>query len=74
MVYDTKWKQNAGGRLYSDKAVMELLTQGKRREDICRELGMPMGTLNSCCTRIYKREGCNSLAEFIVKQNTEKDV
>lgn len=55
------------GLLYSEKAVLELLLQGKSRDGICEALGMPMGTLNSCCTRIYKREGCNSLVELLVK-------
>ncbi|MDL2237370.1 hypothetical protein LJC56_06030 [Christensenellaceae bacterium OttesenSCG-928-K19] len=64
---NTKWKRHGDGQLYSDKAVMELLLRGKTRPEICGKLNMPMGTVNACCTRIYKQAGCKNIMEFILK-------
>jgi DNA-binding CsgD family transcriptional regulator len=60
------------GVLHSDKAVLALLLEGKSRDKICAALDMPMGTLNSCCSRIYKREGCNTLAQLLVKYRAQE--
>ncbi len=66
MAYESQRKRDTNNLLPSERAVLELLLQGKSREEICNELSMPMGTLNSCCTRLYKRFGVTSLVELLV--------
>lgn len=63
-------KRDETGLLPRDRAVMKLLLEGKRREAISWELGMPLGTVNTCCTRIYKQMDCRNLAELIIKCNS----
>ena len=58
------------GMLLQDREVMKLLLQAKRREEISRELQMPVGTVHTCCTRIFELEDVNSVAELIVKYGT----
>ena len=53
--------------LLQDREVLELLLKAKSREDICAELNLPLGTLNTCCTRIYQKTGCRNQAGLIVK-------
>lgn len=64
-----KEKQKTGSRMYSQEAVLNLMLQGKSREEICVALQMPRGTVNTYCTRIYKQTGCNSLVELVLKHN-----
>lgn len=71
MDYRTNRKRDESGPLLQDKAVTKLLLQGKTRDEICRELGMPLGTVNTCCTRIYKQTGCRNQPELIVKYGPE---
>lgn len=54
-----------------DRAVLELLLQSKSRAQIVRELGMAEGTVNVCCTRVFKQAGCHSLAELIYRYKRE---
>jgi len=65
--YRTNRRRDEGGLLFQDRAVMNLLLLGKSRADICKELDMPLGTVNTCCTRIYRKTGCKNLPELIVK-------
>lgn len=55
------------GMLLQDKEVMRLLLRAKSRPEICKELNMPMGSVNTSCTRIYENMGVHSLAELIIK-------
>lgn len=64
---NTTQRRGEDGLLHQDRAVMELLLQGKGRQDICQMLGMPRGTLNTCCNRIYKQMGVKSVVELIIK-------
>ena len=63
-----KRKQDAANLLPNERAVLMFLLQGKSREEICTILSMPKGTLNSCCTRLYKRFGVASMVELLLKQ------
>lgn len=63
-------KRKAGSRMYSEEAVLNLMLQGKSREEICAALQMPRGTVNTYCTRIYKRTSCNSLVELVLKHSS----
>ncbi len=63
--------KDTGSRMYSEDAVLKLMLQGKSRDEICEVMGMPLGTVNNYCTRIYKRTGCKSLVELLVKCNAQ---
>ncbi|MFT3985785.1 MAG: helix-turn-helix transcriptional regulator [Lachnospiraceae bacterium] len=63
--------KDTGSRMYSEDAVLKLMLQGKSRDEICEVMGMPLGTVNNYCTRIYKRTGCKSLVELLVKHNAQ---
>lgn len=67
MYYRYNKERDKSGLLLQDSLVLEHLLQGKTRPQICEELGIPMGTLNSCCTRIYRHTGCRSVVELILK-------
>lgn len=67
MDYRTNRKRDEDGLLHQDRAVMDLLLQGKQRDEISKMLGMPPGTVNTCCTRLYKQMGCKNLVELILK-------
>lgn len=69
MAHSTKWKRHGDGQLYSDKAVVDLLLRGKTRPEIYWELGMSMGMVNACHTRIYRQAGCKNVMEFILKNS-----
>lgn len=62
-------KRDAGSRMYNEDVVLNMMLQGKSRADICEALHMPLGTVNNYCTRIYKRTGCNSLVQLVLKHN-----
>ncbi len=68
MSYEVQRKRDGANMIPSERAVLGLLMQGKSRSEICEELSMPMGTLNSCCTRLYKRFGVASMVELLLKQ------
>lgn len=55
------------GLLLQDTLVLNLLLQAKTRPQICEELGMPRGTVNTCCTRIYQTTGCKNLPQLLLK-------
>lgn len=59
--------RDEGGMLLQDREVMKLLLQAKKRPQICQELDMPMGTVNTSCSRIYELEGVSGLPELIMK-------
>ncbi len=63
--------RDTGSRMYSEETVLKLMLQGKSRDEICEAMGMPLGTVNNYCTRIYKRTGCRSLVELLVKHNAQ---
>lgn len=67
MNYRTNRKRDGDGLLLQDRAVMELLLRGMSRGEICQALGMPLGTVNTCCTRIYRHTGCKSAVELILR-------
>ena len=67
MEYRTNRKRDKDGLLHQDRAVMELLLQGKTRVEIVEKLDMPLGTVNTCCTRLYKQLGVNTLVELLIK-------
>lgn len=64
--------RDENGMLLQDKEVMKLLLRGKRREEIAGVLSMPLGTVNTCCARIYELEGVKSLPELMVKYAGKK--
>lgn len=64
-------KRDTEGLLLQDQEVLRLLLAAKTRAQIGRELGMPQGTLNTCCTRIYRVTGCKNLPELLVKYTGE---
>lgn len=75
MEYRTNRKRDKDGLLHQDRAVMELLLQGKSRQKIVKELDMPLGTVNTCCTRLYKQFGVNNIMELLIKyRDTEGTV
>lgn len=67
MQYRTNRKRDKDGLLHQDRAVMKLLLQGKSRVEIVKALDMPRGTVNTCCTRLYKQLGVNNLVELLIK-------
>lgn len=64
-------QRDAQGLLLQDREVMKLLLKAKSRNEICRELGLPLGTVNTSCSRIYQNAGVHSLPELLVKYATE---
>lgn len=71
MYYRYNKERDAAGLLKQDGLVLELLLQGKTRMQISKELGMPMGTLNTCCARIYRHTDCHSVVELILKYDAK---
>ena len=71
MEYRTNRKRDKDGLLHQDRAVMELLLQGKSRQNIVAELDMPLGTVNTCCTRLYKQLGVKNIMELLIKLRNE---
>lgn len=62
-------KRDKNGLLLQDGEVLRLLLKAKSRPAISAELNMPMGTVNTCCSRIFEHTGCHSLAELLLTQN-----
>jgi len=52
--------------LPQDEKVMSLLLEANTRSEIAEKLNMPIGTVHSCCSRIYKYAGCNNIAGFMI--------
>ncbi len=72
MDYRTNRKRGRDDLLHQDKAVLDLLVRGMSRDDICGTLHMPLGTVNTCCSRIYKQTGCKNRVELILKYGTNR--
>ena len=64
-------KHDELGLLRQDREVMELLLRLKTRAEICRILNRPLGTVNTSCTRIYRKLGCKGIGELILKYAAE---
>ncbi|MDL2238482.1 hypothetical protein LJC56_11785 [Christensenellaceae bacterium OttesenSCG-928-K19] len=62
------------GMLLQDREVMKLLLRAKSRSEICKELGMPMGSVNTSCTRIYENTGVHSLAELLIRYANKNEL
>lgn len=60
-------KRDEGGLLYQDRAILNLLLEGKTRPEIVRALNMPLGTVNGCCTRLFRELGCKNVVELVLK-------
>ena len=71
MEYRTNRKRDKDGLLHQDRAVMNLLLEGKSRVEIVEALNMPRGTVNTCCTRLYKQFSVSNLVELLIKLRDE---
>ena len=52
--------------LPQDEKVMSLLLEAKTRSEISEKLNIPIGTVHSCCSRIYRYAGCRSISGFMI--------
>lgn len=70
--YRYNQQRDENGLLLQDADVLKLLLQGKTRPQICRELGVPKGTVDTCCARVFRHLGVRTLPELIIKYGGEK--